>query len=88
VGGFKAKIFGTVQGVGFRATTQQKAQNLNLKGWIMNSRDGTVEGFFEGNEEKLEKMKQWLKNNSPGNVTKVNFSESEEKGFSSFEIKY
>lgn len=39
---------GKVQGVFFRATTQECARDLMLTGWVRNRADGTVEAVFEG----------------------------------------
>lgn len=52
-------ISGKVQGVWFRASTKQKADELGLKGWVRNTRDGKVEAVFEGEEEKVNEMIKW-----------------------------
>ena len=44
---------GTVQGVGFRYTSQMLARKRGLKGWVRNLRDGRVEMFVEADEETL-----------------------------------
>ena len=44
------KIFGKVQGVGYREWARKKANHLKLKGWIKNCKDSTVE--FEVNGKK------------------------------------
>jgi acylphosphatase len=50
-----------VQGVFFRARTEQTAVSLNLKGWVRNLGNGDVEAVFEGNEEDIEKMLSWCR---------------------------
>ena len=40
-----SKIHGRVQGVYFRASTVQCAQELGLTGWVKNCDDGSVEGL-------------------------------------------
>ncbi|MBI4050736.1 MAG: acylphosphatase [Candidatus Doudnabacteria bacterium] len=55
------KIFGDVQGVGFRYQTVQKARELNLTGWVRNAPDGSVEILAQGSKENLEKLAQWAK---------------------------
>lgn len=47
---------GTVQGVGFRYTTQNFARELRLKGWVKNLRDGGVEMVAEGPRERIENL--------------------------------
>lgn len=47
---------GRVQGVFFRANTQEKAQNRGIAGWVRNTDDGSVEAFFEGDEEDVHRL--------------------------------
>ena len=56
----KIKISGRVQGVGFRHFTVQNARSLNLKGWVMNMPDGTVEALIGGDPEDVETMMKKL----------------------------
>ena len=42
------RIEGRVQGVYYRAWTEQTAARLGLNGWVRNSRDGSVEAVFSG----------------------------------------
>lgn len=51
-----AIVEGMVQGVGFRAFVQQKAASFNLKGWVRNRWDGSVEVVAEGPRSDLEKL--------------------------------
>jgi acylphosphatase len=52
----KVKIFGRVQGVGFRYYTTQNASRLNIRGWVQNMPDGTVEALIAGDSESVEQM--------------------------------
>ncbi len=49
-------IHGRVQGVYFRAWTQEQAEQLGLSGWVRNRRDGAVEAVFAGPAEKVDLM--------------------------------
>lgn len=53
-------ISGRVQGVFFRASTQQKAQQLSLTGWVRNLSDGRVEVMASGAPERLDRLQEWL----------------------------
>ena len=39
---------------------QEKAEALNLCGWVKNTKKGTVIGTAQGELENLEELKQWL----------------------------
>jgi acylphosphatase len=65
-------ITGRVQGVFFRAYTQDAAQQLGVAGWVRNLPDGRVEAVFEGDADKVEKMIAWCHEGSPmGRVDRV-----------------
>ena len=52
-------ISGRVQGVWFRASTKEKADQLGLAGWVKNTNDGKVEAIFEGEEKLVQEMLNW-----------------------------
>lgn len=64
-----AWVYGRVQGVGFRYTTQYEAKRLGLTGYAKNLDDGSVEVVACGEEGQVEKLMQWLK--SGGRVLRV-----------------
>ncbi len=56
----RALIRGSVQGVGFRATTYRYANRLGLVGTVRNLPDGRVEICVQGKRENLEKLMELL----------------------------
>lgn len=61
----EATVHGRVQGVSFRHYAQQKANELNLTGWVANQPDRTVRVVAEGSMEQLEQLLKWLWHGSP-----------------------
>ncbi|NOX38330.1 MAG: acylphosphatase [Calditrichaeota bacterium] len=52
--GVYVRVFGMVQGVGYRFFTQRKAREYGLVGYVRNMPDGSVEVYAEGDREVLE----------------------------------
>lgn len=50
------RIEGRVQGVGYRAWTEDAAAELSLRGWVRNRRDGSVEAVFSGSHDAVADM--------------------------------
>jgi acylphosphatase len=68
-------ISGQVQGVWYRASTKQKAEELGLVGWVKNTSDGNVEAVFEGDESTVTEMIAWCRKGPPlAQVTDVKIS--------------
>lgn len=57
---YRFTVSGRVQGVFFRASTHDKAQQLGLNGWVRNLSTGHVELLACGEKKNIEKLKQWL----------------------------
>ena len=85
---YNLRASGKVQGVFFRATTRETAEDLGVTGFIRNEADGTVYAEVEGSREKLDQFLDWFKKGPPqANVADVQVEEDELKGFEYFEIK-
>ena len=84
------EVYGIVQGVFFRSSTEQKASSLNLTGWVRNRRDGSVEILAEGSKEDLEALLAWCRIGPPGaRVDRTEHSWEDPKDeFSSFSVTY
>ena len=54
-------VAGRVQGVFFRASTAQTAQQLNLTGFVRNLADGNVEIVVEGEGEQVDRLISWCR---------------------------
>ena len=65
-------ISGQVQGVGFRYALADKARARNLRGWVRNRRDGSVEAVVAGPEGDVEAVIAWARHGPPAaQVTRV-----------------
>ena len=53
-------VSGRVQGVFYRASTQAKARELQLQGFVRNLADGRVEVMACGDEPALAALQDWL----------------------------
>lgn len=58
-------IQGRVQGVWYRASFQQVAQQLGLSGWCRNRQDGSVEAWAQGPVTALEQLTRWAEQGPP-----------------------
>ncbi len=47
-------VRGRVQGVGYRAFVENEAHRRELRGWVRNRRDGSVEAVFSGPRDEVE----------------------------------
>jgi len=82
------KVSGRVQGVWFRAHTQDAATRNHLCGWVRNLRDGRVEGWAEGLDSDLEPFIAFLHRGSPhAIVDEVELEWTEPEGHTSFQIR-
>jgi len=56
----KCRVQGRVQGVWFRASTQQQARELGVSGYAKNLSDGSVEVLACGDAAKVDALCDWL----------------------------
>ncbi len=52
-------ISGKVQKVWYRASTQQKAKELGITGWVKNEANGDVTAWIEGNVSAVNQLIIW-----------------------------
>ena len=80
-------IKGKVQGVFYRATAKEIANELGVTGWIKNTREGNVEVTVSGNERQIEKFTKWCKQGpDKATVDEVIVTQKEEATFKGFMI--
>lgn len=81
-------VSGKVQGVWFRKSTEQKATELGLKGFVENHQNGNVYIEIEGDIESIFHFSNWCKQGPPmAKVVKVTMAEEKLFGYTSFEIR-
>ncbi len=85
----KIHVFGKVQGVFFRASTQQVAKELGINGWVRNEYDGSVLIHAEGEESQIEKFMEWAhKGPLMAKVEKVEVENLENIPYYDFQVIY
>ena len=85
---YQFRITGKVQGVFFRQTSKEKADEFGVKGFARNEPDGSVYIEAEGAPEALEKFGKWCET-GPENarVEQVKTTPGKPKGYTTFEVK-
>lgn len=80
---------GTVQGVGFRYTTERIALNLEVKGWVKNLPGGRVELVAEGTEAKLSELLEKIQDRFGNYIKDVEVDWLEASGeFKGFSVEF
>jgi acylphosphatase len=54
------RVYGAVQGVGFRYFVQRAARHAGLTGWVRNLPDGTVEALAVGTADQIAALRSQL----------------------------
>jgi len=86
---YEIRVFGRVQGVGFRYAARNQARALNLKGWVENLHDGSVRTAIQGDEIACGAYIQWCRNGTGYSwVERVEISEKELELFKAFVVRY
>jgi acylphosphatase len=81
-------VSGKVQGVWFRASTQEQAKKLQLTGWVRNLPDGRVEVLACGNKPDVLQLYEWLKHGPPlARITDVACEETAWQDLAEFVVR-
>lgn len=83
---YKILVKGRVQGVFFRVSTREKAEELNLVGFIKNESNGDV--YLEAQGDEVDELIDWIKAGGPqmARVDETIVSEGEGQMFVGFKI--
>ena len=83
-------ISGEVQGVFFRDSLKEKADQLKVNGWAKNTSDGKVEAVLEGEEQAVQQLVEWCKEgSSAAKVKNIKIVDEEVEGkLNEFEVNY
>ena len=66
----RIRVYGLVQGVGFRAYTLINARRLGLKGYVRNLPDGSVEIVAEGPRTQVELLVDMVRQGPPAAIVR------------------
>lgn len=85
--GYRIKVWGRVQGVGFRYQTQQLAKRLGINGNVTNQIDGSVLVNAEGETVALLEFVEAVKKSPTpfGDVIKIQIDKVDVIGYTNFE---
>ncbi len=82
------RVYGKVQGVGFRYFTQNKANETGVKGFVKNMPDNSVYIEAEGDESSIAIFAQWCRRGPIlARVTHFEIHPVPVSGFQSFETR-
>jgi acylphosphatase len=79
---------GRVQGVGFRYTVRQLAEDFPVTGFVRNLPGGQVEVVTEGDTDQVEAFLQAIDNRMKGYIVESRVHDEDPQGIRTFEIRY
>ncbi|MEJ7691242.1 MAG: acylphosphatase [Nocardioidaceae bacterium] len=81
-------VHGDVQGVFFRDSCRQQAEQAAVAGWVRNRSDGAVEAVFEGEPEAVARLCRWCESGpAHARVERVEVTDEEPDGLAGFAVR-
>ena len=81
-------VHGRVQGVFFRDSTRQRAEAAGVAGWVSNRPDGAVEAVFEGDDDAVGRLVEWMTDGPrSASVDRIEVDDEEAEGLSGFDVR-
>jgi acylphosphatase len=78
-----------VQGVFYRAHTEEMARQLGVTGWVRNMPDGSVELLACGEADQLAALRQWCQQGpTAAQVDEVACEPTDSQNITGFSIRY
>lgn len=81
----RLEIQGLVQGVGYRWAMAEQARRLNVRGWVRNRSDGSVEAVVAGAAQAVDDIVAWARRGPSAAVVRSVESFAAEGSFDGFE---
>lgn len=83
-------VRGNVQGVFFRASTRDLAQQHGVNGWVRNDPEGTVTIHLEGPSDAVEQLVSWVRSGGPprARVEGVDVTTIDDEGHEGFRVRH
>jgi len=81
-------VHGEVQGVFFRDTARQQAQDARVSGWVRNRGDGAVEAVLEGEDGAVDRVLDFMRTGPErAKVVNVEVVDEEPEGIDGFDVR-
>lgn len=85
----RIRVLGLVQGVFFRASTKEKAEQLGISGWVKNESDGAVLIEAEGQDEAHDAFTKWCAHGPTfARVKEIKVEDIPFRGYKDFAVRY
>jgi len=86
--GYRIRVTGKVQNVGFRYYTSKTANEFNISGFVTNKTDGSVYIEAEGEADAIEAFLHWCKQGPQwARVERFDIQEQPVMGFEGFKVQ-